>query len=114
MAPTDYTELFFGGNTRRNAKEAEDMTMRKSNLSAAKPLCPLLGTEMTVYEMMERAARSLHESLGGDAEKLMVKMAQEVCETSDFQGALCVVLRYVTPVTQKEYERKRAGITPKF
>jgi hypothetical protein len=108
------TVLFFGIKTRIKAKKMENMTMRKSNLSAAKPLCPLLGAEITVRKMLELAARSLHESVGGDAKAPMVKMAKEVCETTDSQGALRAVLRYVTPVTQKEYEKKRAGITPKF
>lgn len=64
-----------------------------------RPLCPLIGADGNVFNLMSITARTLKEN---DMQQAAREMQNRVTSSGSYDEALAIMMEYVTPVSEEE------------
>ncbi len=66
-----------------------------------KPLCPIIGANGNIFNILGMASRTLRRNGMPDEAK---EMYSRVTSSGSYDQALCIITEYITPCSQEELE----------
>ena len=66
-----------------------------------RPLCPIIGADGNIFNILGMASRTLKENGMPDEAK---EMYSRVTSSGSYEQALCIITEYITPCSQEELD----------
>jgi len=66
-----------------------------------KPLCPIIGADGNIFNILGMASRTLRRNGMPDEAK---EMYSRVTSSGSYEQALCIITEYITPCSQEELD----------
>jgi len=66
-----------------------------------KPLCPIIGANGNIFNILGMASRTLRRNGMPDEAK---EMYSRVTSSGSYEQALCIITEYITPCSQEELD----------